>query len=135
MKKIIVVLFASILCIYNISVIKVSAEEMANVATITYYSTQNEEGFTDPFGTEEDDIGVLKAVEIIYYVIQGLIYLGKFVVYIGYQEPDYNAVVKWANENNYNISDLNYTITNVVVDNGCYSSYFPANPFCLLAND
>lgn len=146
MKKINLVLLVSIMCLCNLTIKEVYAEETNSFTQeeLTYFENSYNFDFTKEFYLKQDTNhlndplypansnrgSIFMAVSIIFWTIQGMIWLGEFVVYIGYQEPDWNAVVKWADENGYNPYSLQYEVVNRVVDNGCYSQYFPANPFC-----
>ena len=54
----------------------------------------------------------------------------QYATYLYNYEPDYTAVLRWAEENNADPSDLEVVSTTAIYDNGCYSQWFPNNPFC-----
>lgn len=65
---------------------------------------------------------------VIQSIIGGIIY--DVTKYLYTYEPDWNAVIEWAEEKGYDPDDFEVVSKRVVYDNGCWQPEFSANPFC-----
>lgn len=141
-----------ILCLVNIPVLNIHAYESDSSTEIVYeqYSEDRGISYNDVvFTSSNDNIygnslmepstidpeGVIKVVLFVIEIIKAGITIYNAYRYLNSIEPDWNAVVIWADDNGYSMDDINASITNVIYDNGCYSSYFPSNPFCKIATE